>query len=192
MKSLSRYLVWCLAAFVAVVFVLIVTAYRPPVAATLEGIRRSSGFCEAVVTLKNHSGRPIRCEGIFWSRLDRVPQLEVGRLVTVALDARGRTNLTVPIPFDGGPGRISCYLRVVSRHPAPVRSAGALLQKRGLHLYHSGLPQPSVANPFRLTETAYASARLLNLRLKLGGPPPFGSLPDWLVFQCYTNAWTMR
>ncbi len=194
LKLLALFIVSGLIIICTLIYLMAVDRARPPVSTAFLRYENANGFCEAVVSLRNNSNSRIRCQGLMsCSRRDRDQQLEIGRYVNIELASKEQSYLTVTVPRGPGPARVTCGLRIVTRHSAPVRTIGTLLAKIGVYVYHASPTQPVFVGTNRATQSAtlstYASATLSNLKVETGTRKSNASLSDWLLLQNYTNQW---
>jgi hypothetical protein len=166
-----------------------------PVSTVFLGFRQDSDDRQALVIMRNTSSSALQCYGhLASSRLDQ--QLELRQPFGLTLNRKASAQVSVTIPPGDGPLRISCEVMLVDRHCAIVRWLGELLRSAGIYLYHGISPrspciQAVAVAGFPPSQQSYARSSVSNLKVQIQGPKPLESLSDYLVFEAFTNSWTL-
>lgn len=167
--------------------------HRDPVSTVFLGCRQNSNDHQALVIMQNTSTSTLQCFGyLASSRPDQ--QLEVRQPFGRTLNRKESAEVSVTIPPGDGPLRISCEMMLVDRHCAIVRWLGELLRSAGIYLYHGVSPKSPRIQAVPLAgfpQQSYARSAVSNLKVQIQGPKPAESLSDYLVFEAFTNSWTL-
>lgn len=168
---------------------------RDPISTVFLGCEQVSSERQAKALLRNATRSTLQCYGHLAS-IRPEQQVELRRPFGVTLKHNESAQVWVTIPRGDGPVRISCEVMLIDRHCAIVRWFGELLGRAGVYVYHGVSPLSPRVQAIALggngfSQQSYAMSSVSNLKVQIRGTKPPDSLSDYLVFEAFTNSWTM-